>query len=185
MKSVLRTAFAAVACLVAFAGTAGANARLDSVLPAAVGGGCVLGPNGGSVQFWEVEPGKNYDLTITGVTECGNGGTDATINVRINSSSAGNMDLVASKVVDGTYEFTFPVPQGAVCTMPIFYCTTPGLTSSGLRVITKDAPEEFQAHLRMASFGGNCLNPTGIAGSDCLLTPTRSRTWAQVKSFYR
>lgn len=182
MKSILRAAIAAAACLVALAGTAGANARLQSVVPSLVGGGCVQGPHGGSVQFWEVQPGKSYDLTITGVTECGTGGTAPTINVRINSSNAGNADLVASRVVDGTYVFTFPVPAGAVCTMPIFYCTTPGMSSTGLRVLTQEPSEDFQAHLRMASFGATC---SILTSAGCEPTSARQRTWAHVKSIYR
>ena len=174
--------------LVASAACAHANARLLSV--ASVNGSCVVGPNGGSVQFWEVEPGKSYDLTITGVLECGNGGTDPTIGVRINSSSAGNWDMVANIVMEnnvavpGKYTFRFDVPANAVCTMPLFYCTTPGMNNTGLRV-WRSPDDEFQAHLRMASFGPNCTIPTTVTGAACQASPTLSRTWSQVKQIYR
>src|SRR6185369_9445014 len=81
-----------------------ANARLISVVP--TDGGCVSGPTGATVQFWDVEPGKTYELTISNVTEC----TGPTINVRVNSASSGNTDLVATLVVPGTYKFSYTLP---------------------------------------------------------------------------
>ena len=159
-----------------------ANGRVISVVP--TDGGCVQGPNGGSVQFWEVQPGKSYEITIDHITDCANDGTDATIGIRINSSSVGNTDLVATKVVDGTYKFTFAIPVGARCTMPLFYCTEPGQADTGLRLRREDG-EDFQAHLRMASFLPDCSFAAALNGGDCLATPTVSRTWSQVKSIYR
>src|SRR5438034_433184 len=91
---------AALACL-ALPALAQANARLISVVP--TDGGCVAGPSGPAVQAWDVEPGKTYEITISNVTECANGGTDATLNVRVNSTSSGNTDIVATLVVPGTY----------------------------------------------------------------------------------
>src|SRR5436190_4971625 len=76
-----------------------ANARLIGVVP--TDGGCVSGPTGATVQFWDVEPGRTYQLTISNVTECANGGTDPTLNVRVNSSNTGNTNLVATRVVPG------------------------------------------------------------------------------------
>jgi hypothetical protein len=181
MKSML-TMVLGLACLVVCATTASASARLVSVV--ATGDGCLAGPNGGSVQFWEVQPGKEYRLTIDHVTDCANGGTDATIGVRLNSSSAGNTDRVATRVSDGVYEFTFTPATNAACTMPIFYCTTPGMSNTGL-FVRRFEEETFQAHLRMATFGPLCSNPTTIDGNDCRPVPVRSRTWAQVKRFYR
>ena len=159
-----------------------ANARLINVVP--TDGGCVAGPTGLAVQAWDVEPGKTYEITISNVTECANGGTDATLNVRVNSSNTGNTDLVATLVVPGTYKFSYTLPANAVCTYPMFYCTTPGDNSSGLRVNRNDGGP-FQAHLRAASFGPGCSNPQAILGGDCLVVPTRPSTWGKVKSFYR
>ena len=123
------------ACRFALPSIALANARLISVTP--TDGGCVAGPTGAGVQAWDVEPGKTYELIISNVSECANGGTDPTLNVR-----------------------------------------------SGLFVHRNDGGA-FQAHLRAASFGPGCSNPTEIVGGDCLVTPTRPSTWARVKSFYR
>jgi len=159
-----------------------ANARLISVVP--TNGGCVSGPTGSSVQFWDVEPGKTYQLTISNVTECANGGTGPTINVRVNSSSAGNTDLVATLVVPGTYTFTYTLPANGTCTFPIFYCTTRGQNNSGIKVNRNDGAN-FQAHLRAAAFAPGCLNPQPILGSDCGLVPTLQSTWGRLKSIYR
>jgi len=159
-----------------------ANARLISVVP--TDGGCVSGPTGPAVQAWDVEAGKTYEVTISNVTECANGGTDPTLNVRVNSSNTGNTDVVATLVVAGTYKFSFTLPANAVCTFPMFYCTTPGQNNSGLRVERNDGGP-FQAHLRAATFGPGCTNPQSIIGGDCLVVPTRPSTWGKVKSFYR
>jgi hypothetical protein len=172
---------ASIACL-AIPSLALASARLINVVP--TDGGCVSGPTGASVQFWDVQPSKTYQLTISNVAECGNGGTAATINVRVNSSGSGNADLVATFVSPGVYTFSYTVPLGATCTMTIFYCTTPGDGSSGLFVMRNDGGP-FQAHLRASTFGAGCTNPTPIIGPDCTVVPVRPRSWGQVKSYYR
>ena len=172
----------AILLLLALATRAHAGARLINVTP--TDGACVAGPIGGSVQFWEVEPGRSYELTLSNVLDCAASGTPPTIGVRLNSSSAGNTDAVATLEADGTYKFTVTIPANALCTMPIFYCTTPGMSNTGM-FVQRDDGLEFQAHLRMCTFGADCTDPTVITGTDCRLTPTRSRTWSQVKSIYR
>jgi len=159
-----------------------ANARLISVVP--TDGGCVSGPTGSSVQFWDVEPGKTYELTINNVTECANGGTGPTINVRVNSSGSGNTDRVATLVSPGTYKFTYTLPANGACTFPMFYCTTPGQNNTGIRVNRNDGANS-QAHLRAAAFGPGCTNPQPILGTDCGLVPTLPSTWGRVKGMYR
>jgi hypothetical protein len=159
-----------------------ANARLISVVP--TDGGCVSGPTGNSTQFWDVEPGKTYELTINNVTECGNGGTDATINVRVNSSNSGNTDVVATLVVPGTYKFSYTLPANGQCTFPIFYCTTPGQGNTGIKVNRNDGGN-FQAHLRAAAFGPGCTNPQPILGGDCATVPIHPSTWGKLKTIYR
>lgn len=173
---------AAAFSFLALPSLASANASLTSVTP--LDGGCVSGPTGPAVQAWDVEPGKTYLITLTGVTECANGGTDATLNVRVNSTGSGNTDLVANNVGPGVYQFEFTVPLGATCTMPIFYCTTPGQNNTGLFAWRNDGGS-FQAHLRMSSFGPACTSPTPLLGPDCQTVPTRPSTWARVKSIYR
>jgi hypothetical protein len=159
-----------------------AEARLISVVP--MDGACVSGPTGPGVQRWDVESGKTYEITISHVVECAHGGTDATLGVRVMSTSADNTDLVATLVVPGTYKFSLTLLANSVCTMPIRYCTTPGDMSSGLKVNRSDG-EPFQAHLRVSTFEPGCANPVGRSGDNCQSTPTRSSNWAMVKQYYR
>jgi hypothetical protein len=159
-----------------------ANARLISVT--SVSGGCVSGPTGPAVQSWDVEPGQTYHLTISNVAECANGGTDATLNVRVNNSGSGNWDLVATYVSPGVYEFDYTMPSDATCTFPIFYCTEPGVGSSGMFVVRSDGGM-FQAHLRASTFEAGCTNPQEIMGPDCMTVGVETTTWGAVKDHYR
>lgn len=182
MKSIERTLgtlVAAVAVVIA-PQLAGANARLISVIP--VAGGCVSGPHGPAVQAWNIELGETYTLTIDQVTDCANGGTDATINVRLNNSTAGNTDVVATFVAPGVYSFDFTLPANACETLPISYCTTPGQSSSGLGPVGRNDTGAFQAHLRVAEFGAGCSNPLTLT---CPV-PTELIGWTKIKlSYYR
>ena len=156
-------------------------ARLISVT--SVSGGCVSGPTGPSVQSWDVEAGETYKLTISHVAECANGGSDPTLNVRINSTTHGNTDIVATYVSPGVYEFEYTLPADAVCTFPIFYCTTPGQYNTGLYVMRDDGGM-FQAHLRASTFEAGCTNPTENKGPDCLVVPNEESSWGKVKALY-
>jgi len=171
----------AVLALIVVPVAASANARLISVT--SVSGGCVSGPTGPAVQAWDTEPGETYKLTISHVAECANGGTDATLNVRINSTTHGNTDIVATYVSPGVYEFEFTLPADAVCTFPIFYCVTPGEYNTGLYVMRDDGGM-FQAHLRSATFEAGCTNPTENLGPDCQVVPNEESTWGKVKALY-
>ena len=159
--------------------------RLAGVTP--VYSGCVFGPTGGTVQAWDVERGDTYRLTLSNVTDCANGGTDATINVRVNSSTPGYAytDLVAYYVSPGVYQFDFYVPANAVCTFPIFYCTTPGeWLTSGLRTRRNDGGN-FQAHLRASAFDEGCTNPEPWVAGECAGTiPVEQSSWGNIKALY-
>ena len=155
-------------------------ARLTNVVP--TDGGCISGPTGPSTQFWDVQPGKTYRLTITNVTECGNSGTDATIGVRLNSTGTGNTDLVATNAGVGIYTFSFTIPANAACTFVIFYCTTPGQGNTGL-MVTRNDGGKFQAHLRASTFGPACTSPTPI--NTCVSTAVLPSTWGSLKTHYR
>ena len=162
-----------------------ADARVTNVQ--ALDGGCVSGPTGVSSEKWDVEPGKTYRVTLTGVSECGAGGTAATIDVRVNGIGQGedqNADLTAHFVSPGVYYFDFTVPLDASCTLPIFYCTTPGQANTGILAKESDGGP-FGVHLRASTFGPGCTNPVEIQGPNCRVVPTRPSTWGKVKSFYR
>lgn len=160
------------------------NGRLTNVT--STDGGCVSGPSGATVQSWDVEPGHTYTLTLSYVTDCANGGTDPTINVRVNSSIPGYeyVDLVATYVSPGVYQFDYYLPPEAWCTLPIFYCTTPGDITSGLFTRRDDGGNK-QAHLRASTFSPGCTNPQMIIGPECGVVPTDNETWGRVKSLYR
>jgi hypothetical protein len=157
------------------------NARLTAVT--ALDGGCVSGPTGPFVQAWDIEPGFSYRLTLMGVTECAASGAGPTLNVRINSTDLGNADLVATWVAPGTYQFTYVAPASVTCTLPIFYCTTPGEGSSGLFSRRADGGS-FQAHLRAATFAPGCTSPHEILGPACSPVPNSPRTWGLLKVMY-
>lgn len=180
-----------LALLAGSAGVAHARGKLFSVVPLVPNGACVQVPDGDTDQFWDVEAGKTYVCTIIDVDDCANGGTDPTIGIRVNATGPGFIDLVANKqAATGVYEFTIRIPENnPSCTLPIFYCTPPGSSDPGLRVLRScPAPcnddDEHPAHLRIAEFGPlpACANPTFPA---CETTATRARTWAQVKQIYR
>ena len=172
----------AAALLFSLSTTAGATARLINVVP--TDGGCVSGPTGPTVQNWDTQPGFTYQITINNVTECANGGTDPTLNVRVKSSVSGNFDLIATFVAPGTYQFTFTIPAGAACTLPIYYCTTPGIANSGMYVIRNDGVN-YQAHLRASTFDAGCTNPQEIYQAPwCGAVPTDATTWGYVKTLY-
>ena len=163
--------------------------RLINVTPAA--GGCVNGPTGSlkCAQVWDVEPGHTYTLTIANVTECAHGGTDPTLNVRLNSSIPGYEynDLIAVYVSPGVYQFDFFLPPSAWCTLPICYCTTPGDITTGFFVRRNDGGIR-QAHLRASRFesvGMGCTNPMPIIGPECGTLGTDDSSWGTIKAIYK
>jgi hypothetical protein len=165
--------------------------RLVSVT--SVDGGCLSGPTGHTTEAWDIEPGHTYTLRIEDVTECANGGTDPTLNVRINSSIPGHeyTDLVATNVAPGAYEFDYTLPANAWCTLPILYCTTPGeWLTTGLFVRRHDGATNsngvpYTSHLRASSWGPGCSFPTMIIGPECGVVSSEESTWGEVKSRYR
>ena len=176
-----RTLIALVAIVAMIPVLAHADARLVSVTP--TGGGCVWGPSGNYVQAWDVEPGETYTLRLEDVLECAAGGTDPLLDVRINSSNTGNVDLVAAWVAPGVYEFDFTVPLDGMCTMPVFYCTTPGIYSTGIHAIRDDGAA-WQAHLRVSTFEAGCTNPVEILGGDCAPIDLEEKSWGVLKALF-
>lgn len=165
--------------------------RLVSVVPA--DGGCVSGPTGSTVEAWDIEPGYTYTLTLEDVTECANGGTDPTLDIRINSSIPDHeyTDLVATNVAPGIYEFDYTLPPDAWCTLPVLYCTVPGeWLTTGLFVIRHDgrtnaSGEAYMAHLRASIWEAGCTNPVMVLGPECGEIPVQESTWGTIKGMYR
>jgi hypothetical protein len=144
---------------------AGANlgqGKVINVVP--VNTECVAGPTGNGVQSWDVQQGGTYDVTIAGVTDAGNGGTDATIEVIVKSSNNGNQCLTAYLQAPGVYKFTITMPESACQTFPITYGSTGCDPSTGLFARRNDGGN-FESHLRAATFDGSC-NVTG-EDEDC------------------
>jgi hypothetical protein len=145
------------------------NATISNVT--AVNGECVQStinptPNG-DVQFWDVQAGGTYDVTLSNVTDCASQGNDSTIGVIVQNSVGGNIcPLTANQTATGVY--TFRVTLGSQCeTMPILYCTTNCLTNTGLKA--QDAPGGKLGHLRIATFDGNCAV---VTNPSCSASPT-------------
>jgi hypothetical protein len=125
---------------------------------------CIAGPTGNGVQTWDVQQGGTYDVTIAGVTDAGNGGTDPTIEVIVKNISSGNQCLTAFLQAPGVYKFTITMPAESCNTFPITYGSTGCQESTALFARRNDGGN-FQSHLRAATFDGSC-NKTGD-DTDC------------------
>lgn len=128
-------------------------------------GGCVVDDDQptNSVEHWDVSQGKTYQLTLTNVTDCANGGTDASIKVNVKNSSTGNQCLDASKTDTGIYVFNVTLPANACETYPIIYCASATCTgNAGFSARRRDGGESA-SDLRASTFGDNCSNPTQIS----------------------
>jgi cysteine-rich repeat protein len=120
---------------------------------------CVAGPTSNQqVQTWDVAQGHTYRVELSGVSDCGNGGTDATIAVLVKSSDTGNMCLTASRVSTGVYTFDVTMPGNACNTYPIAYCSC----DPSAAILAGGPDGDHQSHLRAADFDGSC----GKTGDD-------------------
>jgi len=118
---------------------------------------CISGPTGNGVQSWDVQQGGTYEVTIAGVTDAGNGGTDATLPVLVKSSNTGNVCLTAIQDGTGVYKFTITMPADSCQTYPITYGSCDPDSAIFAR---RNDGGNFQSHLRAATFDGSC-NVTG------------------------
>jgi len=118
-------------------------------------------------QFWDIQAGGTYTVTLTGV-EC-DSGLDPNIGVIVHNSTGGNIYALATQTgVQGVY--TFPVTLTTQClTMPIEYCTidkSTGLPANkpGTGKFAQDFANggagSHVGHLRTATFDSSC-NRTG------------------------
>jgi hypothetical protein len=78
--------------------------------------------NGGGIQFWDIQAGGTYTVTLSGVDDAANGGLDSIMSVIVHNSVGGNLCVTANQTDEGVYTFT--ITLGAQCmTMPIEYGT--------------------------------------------------------------
>jgi hypothetical protein len=179
MKKGKVTTIKAVLCTIALLALAFVISRIASPVEAAGGNlgtarvtsvtgtdtECPTGPDGQSVQHYEVQAGGTYVVTLSGVTEC----SGDTIEVIVMSSSTGNQTLTASATGNtGEYQFTVTMPDNACLTFPIKYCTVGGSTSTGKFARRSDGGN-FEAHLRAANFDDQCNFVS--AKTDCTTPP--------------
>src|SRR5437899_7197808 len=78
--------------------------------------------NNGGNQFWDIQAGGTYTVTLSGVDDAANTGLDPTMSVIVHNSAGGNICVTATQTAEGVYTFT--ITLGAQClTMPIEYGT--------------------------------------------------------------
>jgi hypothetical protein len=151
------------------------NATVSNVT--GVNGACVKSTtNGGGIQFWDIQAGGTYDVTLSGVTDCASQGQETTIGVVVHNSAGGNIYAVANIQDVGVYTFTITLTTQCL-TMPIEYCThdSIGLPANqpGSGMFAQDfvanAPGGHEGHLRTATFDDS-RNVTGV-DTTCQGTP--------------
>ncbi len=155
--------------------------------------------NDGGVQFWDIQAGGTYTVTLSGVDDRANGGDDPTMEVFSKTaradSSGGNTYVLANQTPLGnTGVYTFRITLTTQCfTMPIVYgmhdavgnpSILPSDEHTGLfaRDFPYDAPpaptDNNQGHLRTVNFDSNCVVTCVIGKPGCdqtcqgLPTPT-------------
>jgi len=130
-------------------------------------GACVHSTtNGGGIQFWDIQAGGTYTVTLTGATDCYQG-QNSSIGVIVHNSGGGNIYKEATQTDVGVYTFTITL-SGQCLTMPIEYCThdSNGVPANqpGSGQFAQDnvggAAGGHEGHLRTATFDGDC-NVTG------------------------
>jgi hypothetical protein len=141
-------------------------------------GNCVQSTtNGGGIQFWDIQAGGTYTVTLTGVTDCANQGNDPSIGVVVHNTAGGNIYALAQQQSAGVYTVTITLTTQCL-TMPIEYCTHGGTPDGpgnypGTGMFAQDAPNGapggHEGHLRTATFDGDC-NVTG-EDTTCQATP--------------
>ncbi|PYK84248.1 MAG: hypothetical protein DME40_19735 [Verrucomicrobia bacterium] len=80
-------------------------------------GNCVFSDtNGGGIQFWDVQAGGTYTITLSNVVDCDQG-QDSQIGVIVHNSTGGNIYTLANQQSVGVYQFTVTLvgPIGTQC----------------------------------------------------------------------
>src|SRR6266511_3262108 len=61
--------------------------------------------NGGGIQFWDIQAGGTYTVTLSGVDDAANGGLDSSMSVIVHNSVGGNICVTANQTAEGVYTF--------------------------------------------------------------------------------
>lgn len=140
-------------------------------------GGCVASSANSTISTtWDVQPGKSYTITIEGVDDAANGGTDATMPVFLQNSTLGNYCLTAVQTAVGTYQVSWTIPINACITFTINYGVCDAATARRARGNAADANPATSTngvHLRANSTctpdGAISCSATGACcdGVDC------------------
>src|SRR5262245_47054493 len=135
-KCILLACIAALAVCMPLSTAYAAPANLGSAYISNVtsGSNCVQSnTNGGGIQFWDIQAGGTYTITLSNVTDCASQGNENSIGVIVHNSTGGNIITTATLVdanVAGVYSFTVTLTNQCF-TMPIEYCTVNGRPGSG------------------------------------------------------
>src|SRR4029453_6423484 len=116
-KCIWAACMAAVALCTIMTTAFAAPANLGSAYISNVTSGSNCGQsntNGGGIQFWDIQAGGTYTVTLSGVTDCASQGNENTIGVIVRNSTGGNIgqapNILTATLVDanvpGVYSFT-------------------------------------------------------------------------------
>src|SRR5438552_9140519 len=108
------TACMAVVAVCITTSTAGAKGAPDNLGQGYISnvtsgaGNCVFSnTNGGGLQFWDIQSGGTYTVTLSNVIDCDQG-VDSSIGVIVHNSTGGNIYVLANQLNNqtGVYQFT-------------------------------------------------------------------------------
>src|SRR4051812_4067224 len=128
-----------------------------------------------NVNWWNIQAGKTYSLTLSNINDCANGGTANTITVSIVDINLNKTCYIATKISTGTYRFVYTASNCGV--VNIWYCVTncaPNSGPSGFVARCTPGPGSGQAaELRTSLFNSQCVWQSDVSSNCCvLLTPT-------------
>jgi len=129
--------------------------------------------NGGGIQFWDIQAGGTYTVTLSGVDDAANKGMDPSMDVIVHNSAGGNINVQAAQTAEGVYIFSIHLATQCL-TMPIEYGTlscnpqspqcVPVAGFQGFGLFAQDniggVAGGHEGHLRTATFDESC-NVTG------------------------
>ena len=184
-KCIWAAVIAAVAvCMTVSRASAADNLGHGYVSSVTAGNGeCVQSTtNGGGIQFWDIQAGGTYTVTLSSVDDAANQGLDSSMDVIVHNSAGGNINVTATQTAEGVYTFSIHLTTQCL-TMPIEYGTlscnpqspqcAPVAGFQGFGLFAQDniggVAGDHEGHLRTATFDADC----NVTGEDetCAGTP--------------